>query len=344
MKGSKIWGAGKHHLYINKKPTWVYVSPEAARKDYKILKANLPIPIGIDHLDPEIIQANKILEKMDPLNVGTINDVELKDDGIHILEAEISNPAIQQLYKDKKLPSWSIVSKASLKECQSGKADYIENYSIIDRVDFVEKGACTTCNLNYEDNDDLIYAKSVIGEIMADNNENNNENNNPTLEDVVKAITDFKKEVNDKIEKIDERIKAVEEPSEENNDDEGSENNAENDANAKNPELEKLQKDIAKMKAEAADMEAKNTVKSYIDEGKILPKDIENHVSLAATNPEQYKVMMDDAPVLIEHLGERLSTQEAGGTNPDDGNLSKYEQDNDINIEEMIAEEANENK
>jgi len=81
VKGSKIWGTGKHHLYINKKPRWVYVSPEALEKDYAILKAKLPIPIGIDHQDPKILQENKILEEMDLLNVGSIYILGLKDEG-----------------------------------------------------------------------------------------------------------------------------------------------------------------------------------------------------------------------------------------------------------------------
>ncbi|MDR2967840.1 MAG: hypothetical protein LBU74_07845 [Methanobacteriaceae archaeon] len=91
MKGSKIWGVGKHHLYINGEPRWVYVSQEALKKDYAILKAKLPIPIGIDHLKPEIIPQNKIIQKMNFLNIGIIEDLKLKNNGIHILKAKIRN-------------------------------------------------------------------------------------------------------------------------------------------------------------------------------------------------------------------------------------------------------------
>jgi len=217
IKGSKIWGVGKHHLYINKEPRWVYVSQEALEKDYNILKANLPIPIGIDHLDEKILQENKILQKMDLLNVGSIEDVELSDNGIRILEAKITNPLIQELYDQKKLPSWSIVSKVSLNECESGKTDYIEDYSIINRVDFVEKGAYTTCNLEYEDN--LLNAKSVIGDIMAEDGknkesdesqENKDKKNETNLNDIVKSITDFKEEISSKLDNVDQRITTIE--------------------------------------------------------------------------------------------------------------------------------------
>lgn len=334
MKGSKIWGVGKHHLYINKEPRWVYVSKEALQKDYEILKANLPIPIGIDHLDPKIIQENKILQKMDLLNVGSISDVELKDDGIHILEARITNPLVQELYDTKQLPSWSIVSKVALDDCKSNKVDYVEEYSIINRVDFVEKGACTTCNLEYED--DLMNAKSVIGDIMTEEgNEQNNGEDETTLNDVVEAITGFKEETNSKLEAMDDRIKDLEKNNTTNDGDEV-------DGEGENPEMKAMQKEIDTMKAEAAQMEAKNIIQGLIKEGKILPKQIDQHMKLALNNKEAYTDMMAEAPVLVD-IDKRFSKGE--GKNPedeDDKNLSKYEKENDINIEEMIAEEAEE--
>lgn len=151
---------------------------------------------------------------MDLLNVGSIKDVELKDNGIHILEAKISNPLIEELYNEQKLPSWSIVSDVSLNDCTTGNADYVENYAVINRVDFVEKGACTTCNVEYTSN--LLNAKSVIGDIMVEENNNNSqegegdENKEVTLNDVVKNITDFKDEITGKLDNFDSRITAIE--------------------------------------------------------------------------------------------------------------------------------------
>jgi hypothetical protein len=343
MKGSKIWGVGKHHLFINGQPRWVYVSPEALRKDYEILKANLPIPVGIDHLDEKIIQQNKILKKMDLLSVGSIEDVELVDNGIKILKAKITNPLIQELYNQKKLPSWSIVSKVSLKECKSGKVDYVEDYSIINRVDFVEKGACTTCNLEY--NNELMNAKSVIGENMAEERNNPGQegqegNEEPTLTDVAKAITDFKEEIKEDINKIDERITALEKGNTEgqaNNADESGEGSGDNEENL---EFKAMKAEIAEMKAKAIKAEAKATVEGYVKEGKIEPKNIDKHVKLALGDIDSYNDMMAEAPVVIKNLGERLSDGQASGNGGSDKKLSKYEQENDINIEELTAEDA----
>lgn len=330
MKGSKIWGVGKHHLFVDGEPTWVYVSEDAVKKDYNILKARLPIPIGIDHLDKKIIQENKILEKFDLLNVGSIEDVELKEDGIHILDYKISNPIIQELYAQKKLPSLSMVGNVNLSECASGKVDYVENYNVINRVDFVEKGACTTCNVEYAEND-LMNAKSVIGDIMAEegNNVNNNnegqegENQDPSLADVAKSITDFKKEVTDKLDNMDERIKNIEEGNGEasNADGEGS---GDSEGETKDPKLEALESKLADMEAKAAEKEATSLVNGYIEAGKILPKDVKDHVELALSEPEGYKKIMAKAPVVVE-IDKRHSSAEAN--NADDDESEEYSDD-----------------
>lgn len=317
MKGSKIWGVGKHHLYINKEPTWVYVSKEALEKDYTILKANLPIPIGIDHLDEKLIKENKILQKMDLLNVGSIEDVELKEDGIHILEAKITNPLIQELHDQQKLPAWSIVSAISLSECETGKVDYVEDYSIINRVDFVEKGACTSCNVEYA-NGKLAEAKSIIGDIMAeDGKENNEDNNEPTMTDVMKGITDLKEEQETRFDDFDDRIKALED----NNDNDDAEANDAEGSSEDNKEIKAVKEEIAEMKAEAVKTQTKAVVEGYVKEGKIKPKDIEKHMNLALASMADYKDIMADAPVVVEGLGERLSTAEgaeAGSQGSDD--------------------------
>ncbi len=346
MKGSKIWGVGKHHLWINKEPRWVYVSPEALRKDYNILKANLPIPVGIDHLDEKIIKENKILSKMDLLNVGSIEDVELVDEGIRILEAKITNPLIQDLYNQKKLPSWSIVSKVSLKDCESGKVDFVEDYSIINRVDFVEKGACKTCNLEYTENG-LLNAKSVIGDIMAEEGDSNNgtqsnDGSETTLNDVVKLITEFKGEVTENFKKMDDRIEALEGNNARANDagEDGDNPDGENQ-NTEDSKIEAALAEINDMKAKAAKNEATGLVNGYIKEGKVLPKQVEQHVTLAMAEPEQYKAMMAESPIIVENLGERFSDGEARGTDGNsDEKLSSYEKDNNVNIEEMCAEDA----
>jgi hypothetical protein len=148
-------------------PTKVYANAESVKNDYNILKQNLPIQIGIDHLDDNVIESNKILKKMNLLNVGTIRDVKLEDNKIKITDAEITNPVIQKLYDEGELPYFSQVSRMNTKKCESGKADVIENYSVINRVDFVEKGACNTCKTGLtEVNASFggVNAKAIIGD------------------------------------------------------------------------------------------------------------------------------------------------------------------------------------
>jgi len=322
MKGSKIWGVGKHHLYINGQPRWVYVSPEAIKKDYQILKANLPIPIGIDHLSKEILQQNKILGKMNLLDVGVINDVELTNEGIHILEAKITHPSIQELYDTEQLPDFSMVGNVSLNKCKTGQADYVENYNVISRVDFVEKGACTTCNVDYSEK--LISAKSVIGDMMAEENKNKNEGDGqteePTLNDVMKGITDLKEEQKNQFDGLDERIKVLEE----NKATAGETPDPDNDNpedNPENPKIDALEAKIADLEAKAAIKEATSLVNGYIDEGKVLPKDVEDHVGLALAEPEKYTKLLAKAPVVVE-IDKRHSHVTAG--EPEDDDPEKY--------------------
>lgn len=327
MKGSKIWGVGKHHLFVDGKPTWVYVSEDALKKDYNILKAKLPIPIGIDHLDKKILQENPILEKLDLLNVGVIEDVELKDTGIHILEGKITNPIIKELYDEKRLPDFSMVGNVSLSKCKTGKVDYIEDHNVINRVDFVEKGACTTCNVEYGHS--LLEAKSIIGDIMAEDGNNGNNNNgdgqegdnqDSTMADVVKSITDFKKEVSDKLDSMDERITAIEggtgeaQNSDYDNNDNGEDGS---EGETKDPKLEALEAKVASMEAKAAEKEATSLVNGYIEEGKILPKDVKDHVELALSEPEGYQKIMAKAPVVVE-IDKRHSSAEAGNLDNDE--------------------------
>lgn len=338
MKGSKIWGVGKHHLFVDGEPTWVYVSPEAAKKDFNILKANLPIPIGIDHLDDKLLEQNPILKKMNLLDVGEISDVELKDNGIHILEAKITNPLVKELYNEKKLPDFSMVGNVSLNECKTGQADYVENYNVINRVDFVEKGACTTCNVEYGHS--LLEAKSVIGDIMAEdgnNNDNGGQNEDPTLNDVMKGITDLKEEQKNQFDGLDERIKALEENNAEgsNPDDEGD--NEGSEGSEDNSELKAMKAEIAEMKAKSAKKEATSLVNSYIDEGKVLPKAVAKHVSLALAEPEAYKEMMAEAPVVVE-INKRRSNAEAGDAG-DEGSEEYSDEDFEEDYEAAYGNE-----
>lgn len=86
---------------------------------------------------------------MNLLNVGSIDDVKLEDNAIRITESKITNPTVQELYDNGELTDFSFVSDMYTDKCKTGLADAVEKYSVINRVDFVEKGACHECKVDY---------------------------------------------------------------------------------------------------------------------------------------------------------------------------------------------------
>ena len=103
LENTPIWTLGEMHLWVNNKPAKVYVPRSNPEEAYQILQSRLSkegnIPIGIDHLPDNIIEANPILAKLDLLNVGEITEIQYTDDAIKIVEAELTNPLIKQLYE-----------------------------------------------------------------------------------------------------------------------------------------------------------------------------------------------------------------------------------------------------
>jgi len=313
-------------MYLNNQPTKVQVNPESIKKDYEILKENLPIQMGIDHLDmdPNFLKQNKILHKLNLLNVGTINDVKLEDNKIKISDAEITNPAIQELYDKGELTDFSPVSTMYASKCPTGQADKVEQYSVINRVDFVPKGACKTCNVNYEGNASLSTeierydAKAIIGdENMAtdpnagnpapDNgsigNDPDDEAQDATLADIVAAIN----AQGTKLDSIQAGITALEgnagikevaaipDPNADPNATPAAASDSKPD-----PEIASLRKDVDEFKAQAAKSEANAIVEPFLKEGKILPADVEKHIGMAMKSPEDYKSIMESAAVVVD--------------------------------------------
>ena len=103
LDNTNIWTRGPMHLWVDNEPAKVYVPKENIKSTYEQLQSRLSkegsIPIGIDHLPDNIIEANPILAKLDLLNVGNITKIQYADDTIRIVEAELTNPLIQDLYE-----------------------------------------------------------------------------------------------------------------------------------------------------------------------------------------------------------------------------------------------------
>ena len=64
LENTPIWTHGKMHLWVDNKPAKVYVPRSNPKEAYQILQSRLSkeghIPIGIDHLPDNIIEANPI--------------------------------------------------------------------------------------------------------------------------------------------------------------------------------------------------------------------------------------------------------------------------------------------
>ncbi len=171
-----IWDRGIHKLWIKEgdakpKPAKLKVTDRSLKRDYDLLSNNLPIPIGIDHLDDNILKENKVLDKMNLLEAGQINEIKLTDEGIEIVDAELYNDTLNDLYNNGDLTDFSIVADLYSKNTDNPDCDYIEDYSIIKRVDFVGTGGCETCKVKSDPvflNARIHYYtdEEIIGDIM----------------------------------------------------------------------------------------------------------------------------------------------------------------------------------
>ena len=168
LENTPIWTHGEMHLWVDNKPAKVYIPPSNPKETYQKLKSKLSkegtIPIGIDHLPDNLIEANPILAKLNLLNVGAITEIQYADDAIQIVEAELTNPLIKKLYDDGELDMVSIVANSTTSECPRGDYDYIVDTTDITRVDIVEKGACAKCNIPKPQSSDstVVYARYSI--------------------------------------------------------------------------------------------------------------------------------------------------------------------------------------
>ena len=294
LEGTPIWTPGGMHLWVNNKPAHVYVPKSNPKEAYELLQSRLSkegkIPIGIDHLPDNIIKANPILAKLNLLDVGNITEIEYTDDAIKIVEAELTNPQIRQLYLDGELDMVSIVANSTTSECPRGDYDYIIDTTDITRVDIVEKGACPTCNIPKPTASDepVVYARYSIRTTTTTQTEENNMADEITMDAIKEAIAEA-------IAPIDERLTAIEDAVE--IEASNSNHNEEDDAKVKEMEarIAELQKETATAK-----------VDSLIAAGKILPAQKEAMVDLCASNSESFEKMMEDAPVLID-----LNTRES---------------------------------
>lgn len=279
---------------------------------------------------------------MNLLNVGQIKDVKLEDNAIKITESEITNPTVQELYNKGELPDFSFVSDMYTKECSTGLADAVEDYSVINRVDFVEKGACHECKVDYNNAQASVpqraQAKAIIkgGNSMAGDAGNTNpapvdQNNGSgnsgdgkgddqqeaTAQDVLNAINEMNTYLKSSITAIEGalKIKAVPQDGQQPPTTPAAQPAAPAQAgDATKQRIIKLENEVKAQKALAAKAQAAAVVDGYLKEGKIKPADVENHIALAMDAEDKYKAIMDNADVIID----MTKHSKAGASSSDD--------------------------
>ena len=306
LENTSIWTPGPMNLWIDNEPVKVYVPESSIQPTYKELQSRLSkegsIPIGIDHLPDDIIKANPILAKLDLLDVGNITKIKYADDAIKIVEAELTNPLIRDLYDKGELDMVSIVADSTTSECPRGDYDYIVDTTDITRVDIVEKGACPTCNIpkpTPADSGSVVYARYAIPE------QEENEMSELTKEDIKQIIDES---IDEKLapmqEQIDDIAKQLDNPDDKKDDKKDDE------------QVKEMEAKIAELQQETATAKVDN----LIAQGKIFPKKKDAMVKLCASSPETFDELMEDAPVLID-LETRQSLL-ASDTDDDDEELT----------------------
>ena len=258
LENTNIWTKGPMHLWVNNEPAKVYVPEDNVKTTYEILQSRLSkegsIPIGIDHLPDDILEANPILAKLDLLNVGNITKIQYANDTIRIVEAEFTNPLIQDLYEKGELDMVSIVANSTTSECPRGDYDYIIDTTDITRVDIVEKGACPTCTIPKPTASDetVVYARYSI---------HTTKEEEETLMAEEITMDAIKEAIAEAIAPIDERLTALEEK-----ETQASQPPAEPPA-GEDETVKEMEAKIAELQKETATAK----VDSLIAAGKILP-------------------------------------------------------------------------
>lgn len=306
LENTPFWTKGPMNLWVDNKPAHVYVPEDNVKEAYQLLESRLSkdgsIPIGIDHLPDNIIEANPILAKLDLLNVGEITEIEYADDTISIVEAEFTNPQIQALYDAGELDMVSIVAISTTSECPKNDYDYVLKTTDITRVDIVEKGACPICNIPKptESSDTVVYARYSIKTME----ENTMAEEVLTAEAIQEIIDTALNPIKETLDKQDKRIAEIEK---ELKPDEGTENKPAEESE----EVKAMKAQIADLKKETATAK----VDSLIAAGKVLPSQKEAMIDICASNSESFEKMMEDAPVIVDFDKHGVKAGDSGNDN-----------------------------
>lgn len=298
----KVWSSGLHHVFVNDKPSRVYVPPETIIDTFNNMRSTIEqnghLDVGIDHLSDKLLNENGILAKMNLLDVGDINSIVTDGEGIYIKESQITNDAIQVLHEQGELPAYSIVGEMEASPCPKGEADYIINSIDVTRVDIVDEGGCTTCKVGVQPDNIILTAKLNKGdEIMAAD-----EVAPDTVEQVEETVKEVTEEpTTEKVEQVKEDVKEVVEEVvevvEEQVDEEPSELQTLRDEIA---DLKKIVKeDLGGKKPPVIEFDAEQAVSDLIKAGRATPKMKPGLLEVAGADPEAFQRLAATLPRMV---------------------------------------------
>ena len=314
----RIWSAGMHHVFVNDKPARVYVPEETIMQTFESVRDLIQdqgrMPIGIDHLSDSILSENEILAKMNLPDVGEVTKVGTDGQSIYILESQVTNDQIGELYETGDIPAYSIVGAMDAQPCPSGKADYVVKSIDVERVDFVQEGGCQVCKVGAQPDELILTSKKSEEEeeFMVEANE-------AVPQEPVEEVPEVPKDEAVQEEPVEEAPE--EEAAEDGVQDKEDEAKEEEEEVVEVPaeeleepssELDELKKEIAELKemlggkkpkVEASKPEStfdpKAEVEALIKAGKALPKMRKSLLEVAETSEEAFKNMAASMPKFV---------------------------------------------
>lgn len=297
-----LWAPGEHHPTINGAPGRVIVTEENIQDAYPLFKEKTMeggILVDVEHVAGK---DNLLSETHDA--IAAITQVELTSEGIIAVEITPLKEEFLGLLDEGLVKAFSVSITADVHE-EDG-AYYIDRVTGVDRVSLVKHPACPTCrvawiNATGADEDGRRARITFGGEKLT---KETVEAKDASVEEAV-SFKDLAKVLEEIQGKLNELLEVIGESAKEEEDQDGKPGNetpvaAGVESSESEAGVEELATEVKEMKEKLRLQEARAIVEAYAAEGKVLPRDIEKHVKIALSNPEEYKELMEDAPILIE--------------------------------------------
>lgn len=300
-----LWAPGVHRPHVDGEVSTVHVTEEDVRAAYPLFEQMARdggIPVDVDHLYRD--RGKEILHSLGYGDVARITGVELREDGIHATRLRAREDLFQGLIEGGVVEAFSPYMDVLMYRDPDG-GYRVREVGELKSVSLVKTPGCPTCRIMRIESsgaDDMRRASIMFyfgGGYMTEKEEIREgvqeeepvaqagaeaEANDDLLEKVKamvdEAIGSLKEELQGMVQ---ESIKATVESS--------SEPGGEDDD---------IRAELEAMKARLLEAEAKELVESYAGQGKILPRDLDKHMTLAMKARDEYVELMESAPVVVD--------------------------------------------